>query len=51
MGARDELVAECVEAASEPDPRGAVGEVLRRALANRKLAGELKNPAAGLTVL
>jgi predicted metal-dependent enzyme (double-stranded beta helix superfamily) len=51
MGATDDLVAECVQAAAEPDPRGAVREVLDRAVASRKLADALRTPAAGLTVL
>jgi predicted metal-dependent enzyme (double-stranded beta helix superfamily) len=51
MVAMEELVAECVEAVAEQDPRGAVREVLERAVANRRLVDALGDPAAGLTVL
>jgi len=51
MVAVDELVAGCVDAIAEPDPRRAVREVLDRALAGGKLADSLGNPAAGLNVL
>ena len=51
MLATEGLVAACLEAIAEPDPRGAVREVLERATANSKLADALGTPAAGLNVL
>lgn len=47
----DELVAECVSAVAEHDPRLAVRTVLGRALADRQLAEALSPPAPGLNVL
>src|SRR5258708_808418 len=47
----DELVAECVDAVNEHDPRLAVRTVLERALADRQLADALAPPAPGLNVL
>ena len=47
----DELVVGCIDAVAEVDPRGAVREVLRRAVASGKLADELSGPGAGLSVL
>jgi len=51
MVATDELVAGCVNAITEQDARGAVREVLRHALASRKLGDAFGNPTAGLNVL
>jgi predicted metal-dependent enzyme (double-stranded beta helix superfamily) len=51
MVATDELVTGCVNAISEQDSRGAVREVLQRALASRKLGDSFGNPTAGLNVL
>jgi len=51
MVATDELVAGCVDAITEQDPRGAVREVLQHALASRKLGASLGEQAAGLNVL
>jgi predicted metal-dependent enzyme (double-stranded beta helix superfamily) len=51
MATVDDLVTECVDAIAEQDPRGAVREVLDRALVKGKLADSLGDPAAGLTVL
>jgi predicted metal-dependent enzyme (double-stranded beta helix superfamily) len=51
MGATDELVAGCVQAVAEADPRGAVREVLERTVATAKLADELGSSCGGLTVL
>jgi len=48
---RDELVAECVEAIAEHDPRLAVRTVLERALAERELADALGGLSGGLNVL
>jgi predicted metal-dependent enzyme (double-stranded beta helix superfamily) len=47
----NDLVTECMGAIGEPDSRGAMREVLDRAVANRDLADALGPPAAGLTVL
>jgi predicted metal-dependent enzyme (double-stranded beta helix superfamily) len=47
----DELVAGCVGAVAESNPRGAVREVLARATSNRRLADALGDSAPGLTVL
>jgi predicted metal-dependent enzyme (double-stranded beta helix superfamily) len=47
----EKLVAECVEAIADPDPRGAIREALDRAVATRDLADTLGDPVAGLTVL
>ena len=47
----EELVAECMEAVAESDPRAAVREVLARAVASRELADGFGGPTAGLTVL
>ena len=51
MAVADELVAGCVDAIAEQDPRGAVREVLEQALASRKLGDAFSNPTAGLNVL
>ncbi|HEV3281363.1 MAG TPA: hypothetical protein VG032_07140 [Acidimicrobiales bacterium] len=51
MVATDELVAGCVDAIAEQDPRRAVREVLEQALASRRLADVFGNPTAGLNVL
>ncbi len=51
MVATDELVAGCVNAITEKDSRAAVREVLRHALASRKLGDAFGNPTAGLNVL
>ena len=51
MVVTDELVAGCVDAIAEQDPRGAVREVLKQALAGRKLGETFSNPTAGLNVL
>jgi predicted metal-dependent enzyme (double-stranded beta helix superfamily) len=48
---RDELVAECVEAIAEHDPRLAVRAVLERALAEGELADALGTTSGGLNVL
>ena len=51
MATVDELVTECVAAIAEQDPRGAVREVLARALTSGGLVDSLGIPASGLTVL
>jgi predicted metal-dependent enzyme (double-stranded beta helix superfamily) len=51
MGTTDELVAACVDAMTEPDPRRAVREILSRSVADRQLADALEQPSAGLNVL
>jgi predicted metal-dependent enzyme (double-stranded beta helix superfamily) len=51
MATTDDLVAECVEAMAESDPRGAVREILTRSVANQRLADALERPSAGLNVL
>lgn len=48
---REELVAECVDAVAEHDPRLAVRAVLERALADGKLADSLASQSGGLNVL
>jgi predicted metal-dependent enzyme (double-stranded beta helix superfamily) len=47
----DDLVAACEEAMAETDPRGAIGAVLTRFLADQRTAGGLQRPSAGLNVL
>jgi predicted metal-dependent enzyme (double-stranded beta helix superfamily) len=47
----DELVAGCVEAMGETEPRRAVREVLERSLADGKLEAELEGSRSGLNVL
>lgn len=47
----DDLVAQCLEAVAEHDPRLATRAVLERALAGGQLADALSNPAGGLNVL
>ena len=51
MSTTDDLVAACIDAMSEPDPRGAVREILARSLVDRWLTDTLKHPSAGLKVL
>ena len=51
MATTDELVAACVDAMIEPDPRGAVREILARSVVDRRLTDTLKDPSAGLNVL
>ena len=51
MAATDELVAGCVDAIAEQDPRRAVREVLEQAVASRRLVDAFGNPTAGLNVL
>jgi len=51
MATTDELVDACAEAMTEPDPRGAVREVLARSVVDRWLTDALKSPSAGLNVL
>jgi len=47
----DELVAECVGAAAESDPRLAVRAVLERALVDREFLDSWGSPSAGLNTL
>ena len=47
----DDLVAECVEAIGEHDPRLATRAVLERALSSGQLADALSTPTGGLNVL
>ena len=47
----DQLVAACVEAIGESEPRTAIREVLQRSLADGKLEAELADSAGGLHVL
>lgn len=51
MGVVDDLVAQCIAARDEDDPRRAVKEVVAQAVADGRLAQELGEPAAGLNVL
>jgi predicted metal-dependent enzyme (double-stranded beta helix superfamily) len=51
MATTDELVAACVGAMTESDPRGAVRQVLLHSLADSWLTDTLKGPSAGLNVL
>jgi predicted metal-dependent enzyme (double-stranded beta helix superfamily) len=51
MATTDDLVAACVEARAESNPRGAVREILDRFVVDRGLTDTLKSPAAGLEVL
>jgi len=51
MATTDELVATCVEAMTEPDPRGAVREILARSVADERLTDGLRDPSAGLNVI
>ncbi|MGA8726631.1 MAG: hypothetical protein WB565_16480 [Acidimicrobiales bacterium] len=52
MSAADELVATCVQAMmTEPDPRGAVREILARSVADARLTDGLRDPSAGLNVI
>jgi len=51
MIATDEVVAACVEAIGESDPRGAVRQVLARSLANRVLTGARDETTVGLHIL
>src|SRR5271165_2962265 len=51
MATTDELVAMCVEAMTEPDPRGAVREILARSVADERLTDGLRDPSAGLNVI
>ncbi len=51
MTTTDDLVAACTEAMAEPDPRGAVREVLARSVVDRRLTDTLRRPSAGLNVL
>ena len=41
MSTTDELVAACVDAMTEPDPRGAVQEILARSVVDRWLIDTL----------
>lgn len=47
----DELVAQCVEAIGEGEPRLAIRAVLERALSDGQLAATVGTPASGLNVL
>jgi predicted metal-dependent enzyme (double-stranded beta helix superfamily) len=47
----DDLVADCVDAVAEPDPRRATRAVLERVLAGGQLANALREPTGGLNVL
>ena len=47
----DNLVAQCSEAIADPDPIGAVRDVLRRAVSTGRLAESLPPPEPGLNVL
>ena len=51
MTTTDDLVSACAEAMAEPDPRGAVREVLARSVVDRRLTDTLRSPSAGLNVL
>jgi len=51
MGASDDLVAGCMDAIAEQDPRRAVRDVLEQAVASRRLVDAFGGPTAGLTVL
>jgi predicted metal-dependent enzyme (double-stranded beta helix superfamily) len=51
MVATDELVAGCMDAIAEQDPRRAVREVLEQAVTSRRLVDAFGNPTAGLHVL
>jgi predicted metal-dependent enzyme (double-stranded beta helix superfamily) len=51
MAAIDELVAACVDAMSEADPREEVREILAGSVGKGWLTDKLKSPSAGLKVL
>jgi predicted metal-dependent enzyme (double-stranded beta helix superfamily) len=51
MVGSDDLVAGCMDAVAEQDPRRAVREVLEQAVASRKLMDAFGDPTAGLTVM
>src|SRR5271165_3396808 len=51
MAAIDELVAACIEAIGESDPRMAVREVLLRVVTDRTLPESRAEPTAGLHIL
>jgi predicted metal-dependent enzyme (double-stranded beta helix superfamily) len=45
------LVATCVAAMAEPDPRSAVREILSRSVGDKGLTDGLRHPSAGLNVI
>ena len=47
----DEFVAACVDAIADPDPRGAVREILARTMADGRFASTAEWPSAGLNIL
>jgi len=51
MTALDTLVAACIEAIGQPDPRGAVREVLARSVADSALGGDQYETRVGLHIL
>lgn len=51
MATTEDLVAACAEAMTEPDPRGAVREILARSVVDRRLTDTLKAPEPGLKFL
>jgi predicted metal-dependent enzyme (double-stranded beta helix superfamily) len=51
MATTDDLVAACVDAVAESDLRGAVRDILTRAVADPRLVDELEHRKAGLNVL
>ena len=48
---RDELVARCIEANDDVEPRHAIREVLKRAIADRALNDSLRGATAGIELL
>ena len=51
MATTDDLVAACVDAMAESDPRGGVRDVLTRAVADHRVVDALERPSPGLNVL
>jgi len=51
MIATDDLVAACVHAMAESDPKAAVREILTRCVADRRFGDALAGPSAGFNVL
>jgi predicted metal-dependent enzyme (double-stranded beta helix superfamily) len=51
LATTDDLVAACVEAMADSDPRGAVRDILTRSVAGQQLADDLARLSAGLNVL
>ena len=51
MDVVEDLVAACVQAMAEPEPRSAVREALSRAVSDPRLAGAFGEPRAGFDIL